>query len=167
MYHIGDVVVYGSEGVCEVKEITEVRFGKDTTEYYVLSPVMRDGDTFYVPTKNDMVLSKLRPTITKGQAEKLLKLLPVSAPEWNNNERERIKSYKEILLYGSSEELMGMTKQLYMHQISQLEKGKKLHACDERFLKDAERILFDELSYVMGVSREEIVQIIVKSEEGK
>ena len=36
MYSIGEVVLYGSNGVCEITEITTKKIGKDSIEYYVL-----------------------------------------------------------------------------------------------------------------------------------
>ena len=35
MYSIGEVVLYGSNGVCEITEITTKKIGKDSIEYYV------------------------------------------------------------------------------------------------------------------------------------
>lgn len=167
MFHIGDVVVYGTEGVCEIREITEVRFGKESNEYYVLSPIGKATDTFYVPTSAEKVLLRMRPVLTKKQAEELLKLIPSTPFEWIENERERIEAYKKILLYGTSEDVMSMARCLYFHQIEQLEKGKKLHASDERFLKDAEKLLFDEISYVLGISQNEVMPLIMKAREEK
>lgn len=45
MYSIGEVVLYGSNGVCEITEITTKKIGKDSIEYYVLKPVCSDSST--------------------------------------------------------------------------------------------------------------------------
>ena len=46
-----------------------------------------------------------------------------------------------------------------------LEKKKKLHAADERFLKEAEKMLFEELAYVFGITVEEVLPLIIKRKE--
>lgn len=165
MYHIGDVLVYGTEGVCEVKEITEVRFGKETNEYYVLCPLNKETDTFYVPTSSEKVLLRMRSVISKEEASKLVDNSEIFQKEWIENERERADSFKKTLLYGSADDVMSMTKNIYAHQIDQLEKGKKLHASDERFLKDAEKLLLGELSYVLKITEQEILSMIIKASE--
>lgn len=45
MYSIGEIVLYGSNGVCEITEITTKKIGKDSIEYYVLKPVCSDSST--------------------------------------------------------------------------------------------------------------------------
>ena len=58
MYSIGEVVLYGSNGVCEITEITTKKIGKDSIEYYVLKPVCSDSSTLFVPTQNEMLVSR-------------------------------------------------------------------------------------------------------------
>ena len=58
-----------------------------------------------------------------------------------------------------------MTRNLYLHQIDLLEQGKKLHAADERFLKDAEKMLFEELAYVFGITVSEVLPMIIEKKE--
>ena len=58
MYSIGEIVLYGSNGVCEITEITTKKIGKDSIEYYVLKPVCSDSSTLFVPTQNEMLVSR-------------------------------------------------------------------------------------------------------------
>ena len=51
MYKKGDTVLYVSEGVCKITDITEKKFGDDSIEYYILTPVFNNRSTFFVPTK--------------------------------------------------------------------------------------------------------------------
>lgn len=60
MYSIGEIVLYGSNGVCEITEITTKKIGKDSIEYYVLKPVCSDSSTLFVPTQNEMLVSRMR-----------------------------------------------------------------------------------------------------------
>ncbi|MCQ2555250.1 MAG: hypothetical protein MJ171_06330 [Clostridia bacterium] len=162
MYHIGDVVVYGTEGVCEVKEITEVRFGKETNEYYILCPVRKESDTFYVPTSADKVFLRMRPVLTASQVDDVIAQTEGKETAWIGNERERVEYFKKTLLYGKCEDVLLMARAIYRQQIRQLESNKRLHAVDERFLKEAEKLIIDEISYVKGIDSNEILPLITR-----
>lgn len=165
MYKIGSIVVYGTEGLCKICDITERTFGKETLEYYVLSPLANEAETVFVPKNNEKVLKRMRPILSKERASELLEAAPSEYGEWVENDRERQQIYKQILLCGSSEELLMMTRALYLHQIELLERGKKLHAADERFLKDAEKMLFEELAYVYNITVAEVLPLITRKKE--
>ena len=52
-YQIGDVVVFGAEGLCRIEDITEKKFGKEIIQYYVLKQLMRGNSVNYVPVNNE------------------------------------------------------------------------------------------------------------------
>ena len=162
MYKIGSIVVYGTEGLCKICDITERTFGKETSEYYVLSPLSNEAETVFVPKNNEKVLKRMRPILSKERASELLEAAPSEYGEWVENDRERQQMYKQILLCGSSEDLLMMTRALYLHQIELLERGRKLHAADYRFLKDAEKMLFEELAYVYNITVAEVLPLITR-----
>ncbi len=162
MYKIGSIVVYGTEGLCKICDITERTFGKETSEYYVLSPLSNEAETVFVPKNNEKVLKRMRPILSKERASELLEAAPSEYGEWVENDRERQQMYKQILLCGSSEDLLMMTRALYLHQIELLERGRKLHAADERFLKEAEKMLFEELAYVFNITVAEVLPLITR-----
>ena len=162
MYKIGSIVVYGTEGLCKICDITERTFGKETSEYYVLSPLSNEAETVFVPKNNEKVLKRMRPILSKERASELLEAAPSEYGEWVENDRERQQMYKQILLCGSSEDLLMMTRALYLHQIELLELGRKLHAADERFLKEAEKMLFEELAYVFNITVAEVLPLITR-----
>lgn len=161
MYKIGHIVVYGTEGICEICDITEKTFGSETIEYYVLNPVNKEGETVYVPKNNEKVMARMRHILTQKEADALLEMEPQQPIEWEPVDRERQKIYKEILLCGSSKDVFDMTRNLYMYQINQQEKGKKLHSIDERFMKEAEKMLFEELAYVYKIPVAEVLPMII------
>ena len=49
-----------------------------------------------------------------------------------------------------------MVRCLRIHRSLQLEAGRKLHLCDENFLRDAERILFTEIALVMDIPMDHV-----------
>ncbi len=162
MYKINDVVVYGTEGICTITDIAEMKFGGERSEYYILSPVTKAENTVYVPKNNEKVLNRMRRIISRDEAERLLDSMPVTPMEWIVNDRERQAAYKEILLCGKPEDVLGMVSSLYTRQAEQLAVGKKLHASDERFLRDAERMLFNEIGYALGITSSDVLSIVLK-----
>lgn len=162
MYNINDVVVYGTEGICKITGITEMKFGGEKSEYYVLAPIEKEENTVYVPKNNEKVLRRMRKILTKDEANNLLDSLPAHTMEWIPNDRERQAAYKDILLCGNPEDVFTMVHSLYQKQIEQTAIGKKLHASDERFLRDAERMLFNEIGYALQIKPQEVLSLILK-----
>ncbi len=162
MYEINDVVVYGTEGICTITDIAMLKFGGEKSEYYILSPVTKAENTVYVPKNNEKVLSRMRKIITKEEAEQLIDSIPAEPMDWIINDRERQSVFKNILLCGKPEEVLTMISSLYTKQTEQLAAGKKLHASDERFLRDAERMLFNEIGYALGLTSSEVLSIVLK-----
>ncbi len=162
MYKIDDVVVYGTEGICRITGITEMKFGGEKSEYYILAPVEKEENTVYVPKNNEKVLKRMRKILTADEANKLIDSLPMEPMTWIANDRERQMAYKDIILCGKPEEVFRMVSTLYLKQKDQLAIGKKLHASDERFLRDAEKMLFNEIGYALKIKPQEVLSIILK-----
>ena len=78
--------------------------------------------------------------------------------EWVENSHERQDVFKNVLLCGSPEEVFSMLIALYKKQNEQEKINKKLHASDERFMRDGERMLFSELAYALNTDVNEIVK---------
>lgn len=167
MFNIKDVVVYGTDGICTITDITEKKFGNETEEYYILSPLSKESNIVYVPVHNEKILLRMRKVLTAEEAENFLHSLPEGGLEWVMNERERQRGYKDILLYGKPEELYTMIRSLYDRQDEQTCCGKKLHASDERYLRDAERMLFEEIAYALSIKPSEVLPLIVRIEREK
>ena len=75
MYKVGDLILYGSTGVCRVDDITHDVPGREGQDqlYYVLTPLYQDF-TIYVPTDTTKVF--MRPIISRDEAEELIKGIP-------------------------------------------------------------------------------------------
>ena len=82
MFQINDVVVYGSQGVCEIVGIDEKKIDGVIYNYFVLKPKNDNATTFYVPTWNEKAWRKMRKVMTKkdvndvGEGEYSLETLP-------------------------------------------------------------------------------------------
>ncbi len=151
MYKIGDTVIYGTEGICEVTDITEMSFGGGKSQYYILTPVSKRQNTIYAPTGNDKIKKRMRTILTREEARALIDSLPIDPMEWEENSHVRQDLFKNILLCGSPEDVFSMLTALYNKQNDQEKIGKKLHAADERVMREGERMLFSELAYALDI----------------
>ena len=160
MYNVGTTVIYKNEGVCKITEITERRFRDKNIEYYVLKPVHKDDSEIYVPKNNKELLGKMRKILSKEEILELIKTMPDEESIWIADENERKEHYREILIRGDRTELVRLIKTLYLHKQNQKKTGKKLHIADEKFLKDAEHLLYDEFAFVFNISKDEVLPFI-------
>lgn len=166
LFKINDTVLYGANGVCKVIDITNKSFYGEEAEYYVLTPLFdTKSTTIFVPVKNENLVAKMRCVISKEEIKELIKNIPVENPEWIENVNARKEKFKEILSKGDRYELARLIKSLYAHMERQQSNGKKLHLSDEGFMKDAERMLYDEFAFVLGIERDEVLEYIRASIE--
>lgn len=160
MYNVGTTVIYKNEGVCRITEITERRFRDKNIEYYVLKPVHKDDSEIYVPKNNKELLGKMRKILSREEILEIIKTMPNEESIWIADENERKEYYREILIRGDRTELVRLIKTLYLHKQNQKKTGKKLHIADEKFLKDAEHLLYDEFAFVLNIAKDEVLPFI-------
>lgn len=160
MYEIGQLVLYGSHGVCKVlnKEIRTI--DRKKVEYLVLEPIDQQDSRFLVPTSNAVAMAKLSPILTKEEIENLLSDRELIADAWIEDENIRKQKYRELIVGSDRSSLISMIRALYIHKEKQQEAGRKFHLCDENFLRDAEKLLSAEFSVVLGISRQQVGQYI-------
>lgn len=166
MYNIGEFVVYGRTGICEVAEITTMKMAgvpKDKL-YYILTPCKDKSGKIFTPVENDKVV--IRPVITKEEAEALLNQIPEIPELWIPNEKQREAKYKESMRTCECVEWIKIIKTLYVRKQSRLAQGKKITTTDERYLKMVESSLHSELSMALGIPENEMEEYICKYIEG-
>ncbi|MCB6993601.1 CarD family transcriptional regulator [bacterium 210820-DFI.6.37] len=160
MFQINDTVLYGAEGVFKIAEVTEMDFKNGKMDYFVLKSLSNENATIFVPTENEALMAKMRRVLSADEIYEMIKAMPEESPIWIEDESIRMKEYKEILLRGDHREIVKLIKALYLHRQKQKEIGKNLHKIDERFLKDAEKLLYDEFAYVLNIQPEQVLPFI-------
>jgi len=160
MYQIGEKVVYGIHGVCLVTDQEERRIDKKYVTYLVLEPVGQEGAKYYVPTHNAAAMAKLRGMLSAEELEALIRSTAIKEEVWIRDENQRKQIYRELISSGDREKLMGMVASLYRHREQQSTARKKIHMCDENFLRDAEKLLAGEISVVMGLEQDQAKQYL-------
>lgn len=153
MYQQGCQVVYGIHGVCNVLPSEMRKIDRKTVEYYVLQPLDQMETRYYVPTQNVVAVSRIRPIMTRQEADALLQHAAKRCAEWIEDENLRKQQYKALIGSGDRSALLDMIGLLYHRKKEQLALGKKFHSSDENFLKDAEKLICSELSVVLNMTK--------------
>lgn len=160
MYEIGDLIVYGGEGVCRVEAIGIPPLAGVNRErqYYTLKPLYREGRV-YTPVDSKVFM---RPVITRDAADALIRCIPEIKPEVyeNSNLRFLNEYYQAQLQNYSCEGLLKLicstrAKREVMHS-----RGKKLGLVDERYMKRAQDMLHGEFAVALGIERGEVPDYI-------
>lgn len=160
MFEIGEYIVYGSKGVCQVEDIAHVDLpgaSKDRL-YYVLCQYEGGSGKIYVPIDNDKIV--MRKVITKEAAEDLIRRMPEIEQIWVDNDKQRETMYKETMRTCDYNKWVSMIKTLYFRKRERTAQGKKVTALDEKYLKAAENELYSELGLILGIPKAEVVAYI-------
>ncbi|WP_295212065.1 CarD family transcriptional regulator [Ruminococcus sp.] len=159
MLNKGDIISYGTTGVCKVEGECEQTVKGKKKRYIVLKPIHQNNSTLYVPMDNDELKTKFKPLLTKAEIDDIIKEMPEDNI-WFESSSERAELYSDILESGDRKRLAQLVRTLYLRQKSLIAKGRHLHSNDERIFKSAEALLFDEFSAVLGIGQEEVFDFI-------
>ena len=154
MFEKGDYVVYGTKGVCQVEEITELDM-KGTAEgrlYYVLRPCFQKGSTVFTPVDSDK--TAMRAVMSEEEASALVEGISGIEALLEKNDKEREKRYKEAIRSGDPRQWIRIIKTSYLRGQERIAQGKKATTIDERYFHAAEEQLYEELSIALGVPKE-------------
>jgi CarD family transcriptional regulator len=161
MFKENDVVVYGSQGVCQIIGFEDKKVDGALKSYFVLKPKGGTGTIFYVPTWNEKAWGKMRKVMTKKDVDTLIDSMPRTAPTWIEKENDRKEAYRNILASGNQASIISMIQALFIHKKERESEGKRLHMSDEHFLKDAEQILYNEWQYVLNLDKDGLMDYIL------
>ena len=152
MYQIGDQVMYGMHGVCNVADLEKRSVDGKQVTYLALEPVNQQGSRYLVPTNNPAAMAKVRPLLHREDLERIFSFRAEKQEEWIYNEALRKQRYRELITGGDFAQLLGMVSSLYRYHKTQTAAGKKMHMCDDNFLRDAEKLLSGEIAVVLDLS---------------
>ena len=160
MFSPGDHIVYGTHGVCRITEMTSMPFGSGKRDYYVLSPLSDPRSTIFVPADNPDLVSQMKKVLTKDEIDILLSSVSPEPDEWIESDRARKQYCLSTIRSGDRLALLHMIRMLCFHRAEMVDQKKHFHVTDERFLREAENLLSDEFSFVLGISRSEVSEYI-------
>lgn len=155
MYQVSQLVVYGIHGVCRIVQMEDRVVDRKNVSYYVLEPTLQPGTRFLIPSHNPAALAKIRPLLGKSQ---LLSMLSDASlqQDWIQDENRRKQLYRQIITSGDALALIGLLRMLEVHKRAQEEAGRKIHQCDENFMRDAYKVLSGELCAVLEIPERDV-----------
>ena len=154
MFEKGDYVAYGTKGVCQVEEITELAM-KGTAEgklYYVLRPCFQKGSTLFTPVDNEKTI--IRSVMSRDEAAALVDGIAGIEALLEKNDKEREKQYKEAIRSCDPRQWIRIIKTSYLRGQERIAQGKKATTVDERYFHAAEEQLYEELSIALDMPKE-------------
>lgn len=140
MYKVGEIIAHNKLGLCTIKEITQI----NDIDYYVLISNL-DDTKIMIPVSNADKLT--RKIITKEEIEELVNKIPNINIDLIKDFKTRIKTYDELLKSGEIENLAILSRTIYEYK----KESNNLTVADKEIFKAAEKILFDELAYVLNM----------------
>lgn len=160
MFQVGQKVVYGIHGVCDIIDIELKTVDRRKSTYYVLEPLEQPGTRYYIPKENPNAVAKLKPLLTRQELDELLLSSRGGESPWIGDENQRKQRYRQLIGGGDRCALFAMVTALHKHKAEQLRQGRKFHLCDENFLRDAEKLLSAEFSLILDISPAEVKSYI-------
>ena len=163
MFQINEIVAYGNQGICEVTEISNKKSPVSNEEklYYTLRPINQKEAVVFVPVENRK--TTMRYALTKKSAEELIQRIhQIKEVELSVDKRAREAELKSLYLAGDPESYIKMIKALYKRKQERIKKAKKILTLDDRYLKQAEDRLFEELGYALDVEKKKIGIYIIE-----
>ena len=94
--------------------------------------------------------------LSAEEIQEMIRQLPGAEPIWIDDENRRRQAYSEILRDGDRLTVLRLLKALYRHRDSLQTTGRKFHASDERFLKEAEKLISGEFAHVLHMEPSQI-----------
>jgi len=160
MFSIGQNVICGNKGVCTIEDIATLNIsGVDKEKmYYILKPLYMVASRVYVPV--DSALTSVRTILTREEAEELIRSIPDIPVIEIKNERLLEQDYKSCMKSNNCTDWVKLIKTIYERKQKRLQVGRKETAIDSKYFKQAEDILYGELSVVLNIERDRVSQYI-------
>lgn len=161
MFEIGDVIIYGTNGVCTVETIGPLDSKMNTKGriYYTLKPFYRKESKIFTPADSEKVI--MRPVLKKEEAMKLIAEIKNIDSLWIEDEKGREYAYKEAIHKCDCRELVRIIKTIYRRKESRIAEGKKVTSVDEKYFFMAEDSLYGELAIPLKMTKEEVKDYII------
>ncbi len=165
MYQVGEMVIYGGEGVCRVEAVGRLQMQGVSRDklYYTLAPLYRGGK-IYAPVDTPVFM---RPVISRGEAEELIRSIPTiqAAVCPSRNLRLLNEHYQALIRSHECVDMVQLIKAAYERRQERRSQGGKPGQVDERYMKRAEELLHGELAVALGIPRDEVSGYIVRALE--
>lgn len=162
MFSVGDYIIYGVEGVCQVEQAGKLNVaGLDKNrEYYRLRPFYHGG-TIYTPVDGRAVM---RPVITRAELEALLPSLRTLPPldDVPADSRAAGEYYRTVLLRHDCLTLLRLCRTLYTKQAALAASRRSVSSTELRSWKMAEEMLYGEFGFALDMPPAQVKSFLME-----
>lgn len=156
-YKINDRVVHAREGLSTITNITTMM----DREYYVVVADKGERENIYV--LKERTENIIRPIMSIEEGMKVVEYMKTVKAEFISNTKQRRDQYRKRLLSGNVLDLAYLSRQLYFfNYYNSIGQVVKLGPTDLQMLKDAEKVLFDELALSFNIDRDKVDQKVAE-----
>ena len=161
-FSVGDTVVYGGSGVCEISEIKDVAFGRERPQkYFILKPLfVNQAMVVYVPMNNDKLVAKMQPILSRDEAMDLIKEINSMNIDWIDDRNARKDTYNDILAGGNRKDIISVIRVINSRRKELEGEGKTLNMQDEKILYEAEKRINAEFAVALDMGIDDVVDFI-------
>jgi len=160
MYAVGTLILYGRTGVCRVEDVADrVPPGERAARRYCLLRPLYQSGTIAAPVdklEDGTIFS--RPLMSEREARAFIASLPsLRAEPYHNQNLNQLKDhYRQQLQSLTCRDLALLIRSIYRKKQELETRGKKLSVVDQRFMEEAEALLFGELAAALGIDRDQV-----------
>ena len=157
MFEVGDYVIYGTNGVCQVEAVGKIDSSimDNKRIYYTLVPFYSKTGKIYVPADSEKV--SIRKILSKEEALAFVEKIKDIEELWVADEKTRELTYKEAF---RKHDYVRIIKTIYFRREERIAEKKKLTATDERYFRMAEDQLYGELAVSLSMEKDEVKDYI-------
>ncbi len=148
-YEINQKIVYPSQGVGKIIDITEKKFKDNVLKYYIIYFEVSDM-TVMIPVEKAAELG-IRPIVSKEEALKAIELLGEQYEPIPSDWKLRYQMNLELLKKGTVSDIASIVRSLYHRS-----KIKELPILERKLYDSAKKLLEDEISFALDKSAKEI-----------
>ena len=152
MFSVGDMIIYGENGVCTVEKVAPLEMSGASRDklYYSLCPLIGSG-TFFAPVESAVFM---RPIMSRDEALAFIDSIPAIEPAiCTDNRFNHVDAfYKELFKQHTCEALVAVIKGLHERMSERKTKSSRAEAT----MKRAKDMLHGELSVALGMDIKEV-----------
>lgn len=156
MYKIGEFIIYGNNGICEVDNIGPLNMSgiSNDKNYYTLRPINESG-TIFTPVDTGVFMRSIS---TYDEVQDLIKCIPsIKEAECNEKNTRLLQPYYEKLIRTHDcIDLLSLIAGFHKKRVD----GKKIGQIDDKYMRIAQGLIKDEFSIALKISKEEVEEYI-------
>lgn len=156
MYSIGDCVVYSNNGICRIEDIVMMNMQGEDKNYYLLIPLKEKSSKIYLPIDNST--GRIRLAMNKEQAMQLVDFIEKIEEIHIENDKDREAVYRDAYMSNDICKVISVLKVIFRRKVERQKNGKKSTVLDDKYYNLLKEQLYGELSYALGVEKEEVKQ---------